>query len=207
MRILLGLLFVAQVLAKEELIDRIAVICDSTVIKDSDIDRNVRVTEFLNAAPLVLNQAERKRAVAQLLDQALLREEIRTGGYAVATTQDANSQLATLVTEKVAFGVRLAKYGIDENDLREHIRWQLTVLSFIDSRFKPAAVIEDAALNTYYSEQKTALKRRYPNDSDEELHAQVRDILVGEEVNRLLFSWLDERRKESKVTFLEDGLT
>lgn len=206
MRIFLGLLLVTQVLAKEELIDRIAVVCGTTVIKDSDIDRDIRVTDFLNAQPLVLNQAARRRTAAKLLDQALLKQEIRIGGYEVATTQEANSQLAKLAREAAAFGVRLSKYGIDEADLREHLRWQLTVLRFIDARFKPAAVIEDAALNTYYTEHKTTLKRQHPNDTDEKLHADARDILVGEEVNRLLFSWLDEQRKQTKVTFLEDGL-
>jgi hypothetical protein len=52
-----------------------------------------------------------------------------------------------------------------------------------------------------------ALKKANPDDSSlDALREQVRDILVGEKVNQLFFSWLDDHRNEGKVEIVEESL-
>ncbi len=80
------------------------------------------------------------------------------------------------------------------------------MLGFIDARFKPAVVVSDAAVEQYYNDHLASLHKKYPNDSAASLRAQVRDILSGEEVNRLFFAWLEEQRKSAKIDFHESGL-
>jgi len=45
------------------------------VITESQIDDEVRLTEFLNQEPLNLDPAEKKKAAARLIEQALVREK------------------------------------------------------------------------------------------------------------------------------------
>jgi hypothetical protein len=210
MRAIFSLILLAPFLAQTELLDQIAVVVDKSIIKDSDIERDIRLMQFLNSEPLHIEQEERRKAAGKLIDQILLREEIQTAGYSEATGQDVSSQIATLENTRFhsesALQTSLAKYGLDEPELREQLRWQLTVLQFIDSRFKAAAIIQDAAVDAYYRDHVSALKKISPRASVEDLHLQAREILVGQEVNRLLDSWLQERRKEVKINFLEDGL-
>ena len=111
------------------------------------IDRNIRVTCFLNNVPLNLDNAGRKSAANRLIDQIFIRREIQLGDYPVATPQETNSQLDRLKEQryrsKLAFEQALHRYGLTELELRTEFQWQLTVLSFIEIRFKPAVLITD----------------------------------------------------------------
>ncbi len=210
MRTLLCLLLVTQCRGQSVLLDRIAVVVEQSIIKDSDIDRDVRVTEFLNAEPLQLTPAQKKSAAGRLIDQVFLRKEIETGDYPAATQQQSDKQLQTLISERFhtqeAFQAALQRYHLDEATLREAFRWQLTVLGFIELRFKPAVVVSDADVDKYYREHLEALRRNDPKASAEELKAKARELLSEEEVNRLFFAWLGDRRKAAKISFHEDGL-
>lgn len=61
-------------------LDRIAVIVGKHVIKKSDIDRDLRVTEFLNRQPLSLISTVKRQSAERLIDQEIIRQEIITGG-------------------------------------------------------------------------------------------------------------------------------
>jgi hypothetical protein len=204
------LLFVAVLLAPAVIIDRIAVIIGNSIVKDSDIDRNLRVTSFLNREPLNFNNAARKAAADRLIDQIFIRREIQLGDYPVATPQETNSQLDRLKEEryksKLAFEQALHRYGLTELELRTEFQWQLTVLSFIEIRFKPAVLITDDDINKYYQEHAATLQRQYPGKSLDDLREQIRDTLTGEQVNQRFFRWLGYQRKNNKIQFCEESL-
>ena len=185
MRIAFYVPFLANLALSSVLIDQIAIVVDQSIIKDSDIERDVRVTEFLNHEPLNLGLAERKKAASQLIDQTFIRQEIRDGDYPWATVKQANDELESLVKKRypstAAFQRALKSYGLEEEDLREQFRWQLTVLQFIDARFAPSVVLPEG------------------ESSDKSK--------VDAEVNRLFFAWLDQHRKDAKIVSHEEGLT
>jgi len=193
------------------IIDRIAVRVGNAIIKDSDIDRIVRVTEFLNDETLDLGEKARRDAAKRLIDQAFIRQEIQVGGYARAGWDEADEQIANLKKDRykssAAFEKALAHYGLVEPDLRFEFQWQLTVLRFIDQRFRPAVLVKDEEVEQYYKEHLPALRKANPRDSSlDALREQIHDILVGEKVNQLFFSWLDDHRKEAKVEIAEASL-
>jgi hypothetical protein len=131
-------------------IDRIAVIVDKRVIKLSDIQRDLRGTAFLNREPLRIDSDTMHKSAERLIDQALIAEEIARGGYASAPESDADAMLKQL--ERDRFGgsearlqQELARYGLSESQLREELLWQLTVLRFIDDRFRAGVPCGDEA--------------------------------------------------------------
>lgn len=194
------------------IIDRIAVIVGNSVVKDSDIERNLRVTDFLNRQPLDLGTQSRKNAAKRLIDQVFLRREIRIGDYPPATPEEADQQLDALKKARfktnAAFLDALRRYGLIEADLRIEFQWQLTVLRFIDARFKPAVLVSDEEIESYYREHRAALARQHPGkNSLEDLRDAIRDTITGEKVNKLFFTWLDEQRQDIKIHFLEESLT
>ena len=132
-------------IAFSTIIDRIAVIVGSSIVKDSDIERDLRVTDFLDGAPLDLGTESRKKATKRLIDQIFIRREIRLGDYPAATPEEAGQQLDSLKKQRFksnsAYQDALRRYGLTEADLRTEFQWQLTVLRFIDARFKPAVLI------------------------------------------------------------------
>ncbi len=69
----------AQYLALAVIIDQIAIVVGSSIIKDSDIGRDIRVTDFLNKEPLNFSNAARKESASRLMDQIFIRHEINLG--------------------------------------------------------------------------------------------------------------------------------
>lgn len=207
--LIVGLLY--GCLAYPVIIDRVAVRVDDAIIKDSDIDRNTRVTEFLNNQPLNLNTEARREAAKRLIEQAFIRQEIQLGDYPQATWEEAGQQLDRLKKDRYktqdAMQAAIHRYGLVEPDLRFEFRSQLTVLRFIDLRFKPAVLVTDEEIQKYYGEHRAALIRANSGkNSLDDLRDQIRDILAGEKVNEQFFAWLDDQRKSHKVQFYEEGL-
>jgi hypothetical protein len=204
------LLLLAQSFVCAVIIDRIAVVVGDSIIKDSDIDRDIRVTSFLDGRTLDLSLANRKAALGHLIDQVFIHREIETGSYPVAGPHEANEQLERLEKQRfktqAAFEQALKRYGLTEPELRTQFKWQLTVLKFIDARFKPAVLVSDDEIEKYYQQHAAALRREYPGKSLDDLREQIRDILTAEGVNQQFFAWLDDQRKNTKVRYLEESL-
>jgi hypothetical protein len=198
-------------LASGVIIDRVAVIVGNAIIKDSDVGRDIRVTDFLNARPLDVSNSSRKKAADRLINQALIRREIRIGDYPIATLQQADVELNRLEGRRfkspAGFQQALRRYGITELELRTEFQWQLTVLQFIDTRFKPAVLVSDQEIETYYRQHGDALRREYPGKASlDDLREDIQNIITGEKVNKLFFAWLDDQRKQTKIRFLEESL-
>lgn len=192
-------------------LDRIAIVVQNAIIKDSDIDRDLRVTGFLNGAPIVLDAATRKTAASRLIDQTFIRSEILNGDYPRASLEDADRELAALIKHRypssAAYQSALKRDGISEEDVRLQVQWQLTVLNFIDARFKPAAYVSDQEVTDYYNEHEAALKRQYRERSSlNDLRAEITNRLAAEKVNQLFFAWLDDQRKNGHIDYHEASL-
>jgi hypothetical protein len=193
------------------IIDRIAIVVENRIVKESDIKRDIRVTSFLNSEIPDLSLPSEKKAASRLIDQVFIRREIELGDYPAATLQQADRQLEKLKEERfrteAAFEQALRRYDLTSLDLRTQFQWQLTVLRFIDVRFKPAVLITDDEIERYYRDHAAALRRDYPSKSSlDDLRAEIRDILTNEKVNQQFFAWLDGQRKGTKVQFLEASL-
>src|SRR5690349_15608152 len=80
-RYVVSLLLLASVCEGAIVLDRMAVIVGNHVIKTSDIDRDLRLTEFMNREPLNLGSEAKRRSAERLIDQEIIRMEIVTGGY------------------------------------------------------------------------------------------------------------------------------
>lgn len=210
-RRMLTLLALAPCLVSAVIIDRIAIVVGNSIVKDSDISRDIRVTSFLNGDPLDLSQKARKLTASRLIDQIFIRKDIELGDYPVATPQQADQELNRLVQERfkseAALQDSLREYGIVAPDLRSHFLWQLTVLRFIGSRFKPAVLVTDEDVENYYKQHAAAFNREHPGKSSlEDVRSEINDILSAQQVNKLFFDWLDEQRKETKITYFEASL-
>jgi hypothetical protein len=187
--------------ARAEMIDRSAIVVGRQVVKLSDVERDIRVTSFLNGQQPDFSPASRKQAASRLIDQALIREQVRSGEFRVASIAEADQLLAETRKDRFAndaqFKHSLSQYGIDEMDLRGRLLWQLTVLRFIDARFRPAVVVSDQEIREYCDKHAAASCTQKP---------QITQVIEGERINQLLNEWLDQGRKETRVEYLEKSL-
>lgn len=192
-------------------IDQIAIVIGNSIIKDSDIERDIRGTDFLNGDPLDLGSAARNKAASRLIDQVFIRREIDMGDYPNASWKQTDEQIEKMVRQRfrthAAFEQALRRYGFTEVDLRTQLQWQLTILTFIDIRFRPAVLVTDEDIEKYYNQHAAALQRQHPGKSSlDDLREAIRQTLTEEKVNQQFFAWLEEQRKNNKIQYLEASL-
>ena len=188
-------------------LDRIAVIAGAHVIKASDIDRDIRLTYFLNRAPLSFLPKVKREAAERLITQQIIRDEIVSGGYRRPPESQAVQLEADLRRDRFGGSEQrlreeLQRYALTEAELREQLLWQITVLQFIDERFRGGAVVTLDEVRNFYDGRYVELSKQYPKDNSfEALEPKIRATLEGERINQVFNDWLDQARKSEKVEF------
>ncbi len=182
-------------------IDRVAAIVGQHVVKLSDIDRDLRVTDFLNRQRLVENAEARRKAAERLVDQQIIRDELATGGYSRPTDADAEAMLGQIRQSRyggseIRMKQAMTQYGLTEAELRARLLWQLTVLRFIEQRFQPGVMVTDEQVRAYYDQHAEVRKAAFAVAAPE-----IRKTLEGEQVNVEFEAWLDEARKGQHIEF------
>jgi glycine betaine/choline ABC-type transport system substrate-binding protein len=141
MRKALPVLLVAAAFACAEIIDRIAVTVNSRVITESEILRQIRLTAFLNAEKPDFSAQSKRRTADRLVEQALVRREIETTRYITSsgTSKPLYDEIRKRYKDEAAYRRALAEYGIEDQDVRNALDWQATLLEFVSVRFRPGS--------------------------------------------------------------------
>lgn len=211
MRHLILLLIVASVSNAVVVLDRMAVIVGKHVIKTSDIDWDLRITEFLNREPLNFSPLAKRQSAERLIDQEIIRQEIVTGNYRRPPDSDAAALETRLQRDRfggsdLRMRGALQRYGITEQQLRAQLLWQLTVLRFIDQRFRPAVTVTDEEVRASYDQHVAELRRQYPDDNSfETLEPKIRSQLEGQRINDAFNEWLEAARKRARIEYKQEA--
>ncbi len=212
MRGLFSIFGVTAMLSGAVILDRIAVIAGTHVIKASDIDRDIRLTDFLNRTPLNFSPSTKRQSAERLIAQQIIRDEIVSGGYRRPPESEAAQLEAELVRDRFAGSGQqlregLQRDGLTETELREQLLWQITVLQFINQRFRGGVVVTDQDIRSYYDQHLAELRREYPkNNSFEALEPKIHDRIEGQRINESFNEWLDQARKSERVEFKQGAL-
>ncbi|MBM3812117.1 MAG: hypothetical protein FJW20_10855 [Acidimicrobiia bacterium] len=208
-----SLLVLAMLPASAEIIDRVAVTMGRTVITQSAVEEQVRVTAFLNQEPLDLGPLARRRAADRMIEQTLLRQEMEFSGYVLPGHEQAEPLLAEIRKERFpdedSFLRTLASYGITESILRRHLILQLGTLRFIELRFRPGVAVGDGEIEIYYREQFVPgweRRNNSPPPALEDAAEEVESILVAERTDQALNQWLNQSRRQTRVRFVEEAI-
>jgi len=211
MRNFVLLLMIASVSSAVVVLDRMAVIVNKHVVKTSDIDWDLRVTEFLNREPLNFSPQAKRQSAERLIDQEIIRQEIVTGNYRRPPDSDAAALEAQLRRDRfggsdLRMREPLQRYGITEDQLRAQLLWQLTVLHFIDQRFRPAVIVTDEEVRAYYDQHLAELRRQYRDDNSfEALAPKIRTLLEGQRINENFNQWLEQARKRARIEYRQEA--
>lgn len=205
------LVMISCLAASAVIIDRIAIVVGDAVIKDSDIDRDIRIVSFLNRQKLSFDPAVRKEAASRLIDQSLIQREIDVGEYQVPPESEANKLLTDTEKQRAKspalFKRQLEEYGLSLEQLRSYLYWQLTVLRFIDQRFRPAVLVTDEDIQTYYKDHLADFKKTAGEPpSLDKVKTSIRDILTNERINKQFDNWIRLRRRLAGVQYREESL-
>ena len=166
-------------------VDRVAVVVGNDVITESEVLREVRLTQLINGQPLDLGPAQRRAAAERLVDQLLIRKEMEIGNYPMPSPQEADAMLRKFRQERYPsvqqFRAALEKYGVTEEELKQHLLWQLATMRFTDQRFH----VLTAAAPAKSSEVQSA-------DRSSSSESSVDDQLDA---------WLKQQRSSTRIQF------
>jgi parvulin-like peptidyl-prolyl isomerase len=146
-----GITLVAAASLQAGVIDRVAVVVGKQVITESEVDEEVRITEFENQEPLDLSPAKRQEAAERLVDQQLIRNEIELENVPPPSASETNQVIENFRRQHFAsegqLQAALRKYGITREQLQQHLLWQAQAVQFVDFRFRgpaPAPPVQSA---------------------------------------------------------------
>jgi hypothetical protein len=194
--------------ATADVIDRIIATVNGHVILQSDWDEALCYEALLTNRTLSQIADDDRRAVLdRLIDQELLREQLKSADFAHATDVEVSARVADArklypeAASAEAWQSLLAQFHLTENDLLNHIRQQIDVMRLVDARLRPAVEIDSKSVEAYYRDQFVP-KLKQSGASEVPLadaSGKIRQLLTEQKVSELLVSWLQTLRSEGQV--------
>ena len=192
-----------------ELLDRIVARVNAHVILQSDWDDEVRFETFMSGRkPENVGVEQRQAALDRLIDQELLREQMRTTNLKPVASEKIKKQIDDLKGEQArelpaqSWKATLSKYQLSEKVIEQHVAAELEQLQLIDMRFRPSIRVSDADVAGYYREQVVPKLPTSAPLSLDEAAPEIREILIQQKINQLLNSWLETLRSQSRIQVL-----
>jgi hypothetical protein len=198
-----------------EILDRVAVTVGKHVISEGDILLDLRIAAFLDQKPVDLSGDQKRKTADRLVDQYLLLQEASSSHQVLPTDADARlllDQVKTQYATETEYRAALARYGITEEQLSEHLLNGIRALRFTDLRFRPEVQLSDDDLHEYYDSMAVQWRRANPAQvpTFEASRDQIEKLLTDQRVTQALDRWLGTTRSETQIlykepVFKEDG--
>jgi len=199
--------------AGADIIDRIAVSVGNRVITTSDLDREIRVTAFLNGVKPDLSAANKRKTLDRMVEQKLIRNELENARYPVPSPADVEPELAEFRNKfypnAADFQRALTAAGIGEQDLRDELVWQRTLLLFIEVRFRPGVQVSEQEIQAYFdSTVEPAARLAHPGETPKlaDYHDQIEETLIGKKVDQALDTWLQAARRRTEIVYHPEAI-
>jgi peptidyl-prolyl cis-trans isomerase SurA len=206
--LLVSTLFITPDHVKAEVIDRIVATVNGRVILQSDLDEALCYQALLTHRTITqLTDDDRRAVLDRLIDQELLREQMKSADFSHATDTEFAARVAEArklypqASSSDAWQSLLAQYHLTEKDLLVHVRQEIDVMRLVDARLRPAVQIDSKSIEAYYRDQFVPkLKQSGASAAPlAEVSAKIRELLTEQRVSELLVSWLQTLRSESQV--------
>jgi peptidyl-prolyl cis-trans isomerase SurA len=191
-----------------QVIDRMIATVNGHIILQSDWDEALCYEALLTNRTLAQFSDDDRRAVLdRLIDQELLREQMKSADFPHATDAEVAAGVADArrqypqAASSDAWEALLAMYHLAEKDLVAHVRQQIDVMRLVDARLRPAVEIDSKSIEEYYRDQFVPkLKQSGASEVPlAEVSAKIRELLTEQKVSELLVSWLQTLRSEGQV--------
>jgi hypothetical protein len=198
----------AQSARAAEVIDRIVATVNGRIILQSDWDDALCYEALLKGRSLSEFTNDDRRAVLdRLIDQELLREQMKAADFQHASAADAASQVAEAraqypqAASAAGWQSLLRRYHLTEQDLVARLQQQIDLTRLVDAHLRPAVQIDSKTVEAYYRD-KFVPELRQSGAKEvplSDVSSKIREVLTQEKVSELLVSWLQTLRSEGEV--------
>ena len=191
-----------------EVIDGIVATVNREPILRSDWDDAVRFEAFMQQKKLAeVREADRVLALQHLIDRQLLKAQMGDANYMQpkedALQQDIDKVRAQVPNGKddAAWQKLLASYGLNEADLKEHLRTEFQTMNFIEVRLRPTVHVQEEDVEAYYREQLIPDLQKTGGTviAFPEVEPRIRELLTQQRMDEMLDAWLHNLRQQADI--------
>jgi len=199
--------------AHGEIIDRIAASVGNRVITASDLDRQIRVTAFQDGVKTDFSPAHKRATAEAMIEQKLIQAELANSRYPLPDPAELAPAIEQFKKEHfkddAEYRAALGRYGITEDDFKELLLWQRTLLLFIQVRFETGVQLTAQEVEDYFTKTvKPAAEKAHPGQAVllDDYREQIERKLTGERADQQMDIWLREVRRRTNVMVHDEVL-
>ena len=191
-----------------DIVDRIVATVNGHIILQSDWEDEIRYEAFINGRTLTtLTPATRKASLDRLIDQELLREQIRGVDSPNADLEEVRKRVLEIRQQypgkqsEQEWHTLLEQYGLTQGGLESRIRTEIDLTRLVDARLRPTVTVDAKSIESYYN-QELLPRLRDTGAADvslTEVMPKIKEVLTEEKMNQLLTAWLKDLRAGSKI--------
>jgi hypothetical protein len=203
-----ALLAIALPAGAGDVLDRIVATVNNHAILQSEWQDVIRYEAFVSGRRLDQVQAgDGKAALDRLIDQELLREQMRSSGFPHANSEEVEKRIQEIRTQypgaesQAGWQAALARYGLTENELKKRVALQVDLMGLVDARLRPNVVIDSKSIESYYNQELLPQLRQSGAQQVPlaEVTSKIKELLTQQKINQMLVAWLQDLRSGSRI--------
>ncbi len=192
-----------------DVLDRIVATVNNHIILQSEWQEAIRYEAFLSGRSLdQVDAADRKAALDRLIDQELLREQMRSSDFPHASSEVVEKRLQEIRKQygdsenESAWKAALVRYGLTEDELRRRVALQQDLLGLVDARLRPNVIIDSKSIESYYNQELLPQLRQSGAQQVPlaEVTPKIKELLTQQKMNQMLVAWLHDLRSGSRIS-------
>jgi hypothetical protein len=194
--------------AGAEVIDRIVATVNGHIILLSDWEDSLRYEAFSSGRSVGrMTATDRKSALDHLIDQELLREQLKDSDVLHPSSEEVAQRMAEIRKQfpeaETELGWRkiLDRYRLSEESLKNRVAAELDLMRLVDARLRPSVSVDSKSIESYYSEELLPQLRHSggQNVPLADVTAKIKELLTQKKISQLLTAWLQDLRAGSEI--------
>lgn len=214
-----GMVRTAHAQGAPEVLDRVVAVVNNRAILWSDITDALHLS-VLESGRKEEDEPNAQAALEQLVSRALIQQQLEqevagAADPAEAAIQDRVTELRKDLpacvrmrcTTDEGWRAFLDEHDLTETQVRDYVRRRLTILAFIETRFKQGIRISEDEVDAYYRD--SLLPQYVKGEAAPQLKdvsPRIEEILLQQQVSALFSTWLENLRKQGDVEILDRSL-
>ena len=199
------------------LVDQVIAVVNGDLILESDVEEERRFAVF---QPIGTpgGSFSRDDAIQRLIDRALILQQAKLQPEQAVTPEQVKAELDQLRKDippcrryhcetQAGWEKFIHDQGFTLEELTERWTERMQTLRFVEMRFRMGIRIEPAAIKVYY--QKTLLPEYTKQNATapplDSISDRIQEVLLQEEVGKLLDDWLQTLKAEGSVRMMKPG--
>ena len=207
---LLLLAFVSE--ARSEIVDRILAVVGDRVFTWSAVRAEASYDAFLSGQPPppqdlteLDGRANLRVVLSRMVDQALLEQERQLYSFQPPGNGETERRLQEIqnrFSDLESYQGALMRYGLKESQLSERLQRESDLMAFIQMRLRSQVQLDPSQVESYYKDVLVPeLSRQGQSEIPalEQVRDQIEQLLIQQEVDRLLEQWISQLRSRAKI--------